>query len=124
MGGNCPEAALGKLTTHVLDTAVGIPAAGMAVRLLKADTREILQETRTGADGRCSSPLLEGKALARGRYILSFSVAEYFRARRIELADPPFLDIVEIAFGVADADASYHVPLLVSPWAYSAYRGS
>jgi 5-hydroxyisourate hydrolase len=126
-GHHAPEAAeadLGRLTTHVLDTAAGVPAAGMIVRLLKADTREIVREVRTNTDGRCESPLLEGEALARGRYVLLFSVADYFRARRADLADPPFLDVVEIAFGVGDADANYHVPLLVSPWAYSTYRGS
>jgi 5-hydroxyisourate hydrolase len=96
----------------------------MAIRLLKADTREIIRETRTNADGRCNSPLLEADTLTRGRYILSFSVADYFRARRADLPDPPFLEVVEIAFGVADANASYHIPLLVSPWAYSTYRGS
>jgi 5-hydroxyisourate hydrolase len=96
----------------------------MALRLLRANTRETVCEVRTNADGRCDRPLLEGAALARGTYILSFSAGDYFRARRVSLADPPFLDVVEIAFGIADPDASYHIPLLVSPWAYSTYRGS
>lgn len=115
---------MGKLTTHVLDTAAGLPAAGMAVRLLKAEGRQVISDDRTNADGRCNSPLLEGASMAAGRYILSFSVGDYFRARGAQLSDPPFLDVVDIAFGIADAGASYHVPLLVSPWAYSTYRGS
>ncbi len=119
---------MGKLTTHVLDTAAGIPAAGMRVCLLKAGAREAIREAireaQTNADGRCDAPLLEGGAMAPGKYVLAFSVGDYFRARRIETADPPFLDVVEIAFGIADANGHYHVPLLVSPWAYSTYRGS
>jgi 5-hydroxyisourate hydrolase len=118
------EADLGKLTTHVLDTAAGIPAAGMLIRLLKADTREAIREVRTNADGRCDGPLLEGEGLIQGKYVLAFSVGEYFRARGVETADPPFLDIVEVVFGLAETNAHYHVPLLVSPWAYSTYRGS
>jgi 5-hydroxyisourate hydrolase len=113
-----------KLTAHVLDTALGIPAARMTVRLLKAETRELIHEMRAHADGRGDAPLLEGKALVRGNYILSFSVADYFRDRRVELPDPPFFDVVEVAFGIADAAANHHAPLLVSPWAYSTYRGS
>lgn len=96
----------------------------MNIRLLDGETRALLRETRTNADGRCDGPMLEGAALAAGRYILSFGVSDYFRGREIDLPDPPFLDIVEIAFGIADAEAHYHVPLLVSPWAYSTYRGS
>jgi 5-hydroxyisourate hydrolase len=115
---------LGKLTTHVLDTAAGIPAAGMRVQLLKADTREAIREVRINADGRCDGPLLEGESLVQGKYVLAFSVGEYFRARQVEMASPPFLDVVEVTFGIAEADAHYHVPLLVSPWAYSTYRGS
>jgi 5-hydroxyisourate hydrolase len=115
---------LGKLTTHVLDTAAGIPAAGMLVRLLNADTRKTIREVRTNADGRCDAPLLEGGDLVQGKYVLAFSVGDYFQARGARTPNPPFLDIVEIAFGIAEANAHYHVPLLVSPWAYSTYRGS
>jgi len=115
---------LGKLTTHVLDTASGIPAAGMLVRLLNADTRKIIREAHTNADGRCDGPLLEGKDLVQGKYVLAFSVGGYFQTRGAEMANPPFLDVVEITFGIAEANAHYHVPLLVSPWAYSTYRGS
>jgi 5-hydroxyisourate hydrolase len=114
---------LGRLTTHVLNTAHGVPAAGMAVRLMDA-SRVVILETETNADGRCDAPLLEGPTYKPGKYIIAFSVAEYFREHGAELSEPPFLDVVEIAFGLADPNAHYHVPLLVSPWAYSTYRGS
>ncbi len=115
---------MGRLTTHVLDTAHGCPGAGIAVRLYADDGAEPLVEMRTNADGRCAAPLLEGAALKRGTYVLAFEAGAYFRARGIVLAEPPFLDVVRIAFGVADEDAHYHVPLLVSPYGYSTYRGS
>jgi 5-hydroxyisourate hydrolase len=115
--------ALGKLTTHVLDTAHGVPAAGVAVRLSCADG-SLLAEAITNADGRCDRPLLEGEALRAGRYVLDFAMADYFRARRVTLPEPPFLDHVVIAFAIADSAASYHIPLLVSPFGYSTYRGS
>jgi 5-hydroxyisourate hydrolase len=83
-----------------------------------------LVATRTNADGRCDLPLLEGDALLAGRYELRFYVGAYFSARGLRLPDPPFLDLVTLAFGIADPAAHYHVPLLVSPWAYSTYRGS
>ena len=113
---------MGKLTTHVLDTANGCPAAGMAVRLYH-DGQPILS-LQLNSDGRADAPLLQGEALTPGRYRLVFAVAEYFRARGVELPDPPFLDEVPLDFGIADADSHYHVPLLVSPWSYSTYRGS
>jgi 5-hydroxyisourate hydrolase len=115
---------LGRLTTHVLNTADGVPAAGMCVRLLTGGSRMMLGEFRTNADGRCDKPLMEGNELKRGSYVLAFSAGDYFRGRGDKLSDPPFLDVIEIAFNVADADGHYHVPLLVSPWAYSTYRGS
>ena len=117
---------MGKLTTHVLDISAGVPAAGMRIalqELLAASSRHIT-EARTNQDGRCASPLLEGSALRAGRYCLTFYVAEYFRAQGVVLPEPPFLDEVAIRFGIADASQSYHVPLLVSPWSYSTYRGS
>jgi len=116
---------MGKLTTHVLDIAAGSPAAGMRVELrcLSRPTVPSLAAL-TDADGRCSAPLLEGAALSQGRYSLTFHVAAYFRSLGMTLPDPPFLDEVVIAFGVADARQNYHVPLLVSPWSYSTYRGS
>jgi 5-hydroxyisourate hydrolase len=79
---------------------------------------------QTNADGRCAAPLLEGAAFRAGRYSLTFHVAAYFRSLEVALTEPPFLDEVVIAFGVADARRNYHVPLLVSPWSYSTYRGS
>ena len=121
---DCEKSALGKLTTHVLDTAFGAPAAGVAVRLFKAGALRPLVEALTNADGRCDRPLLEGEALSAGGYRLEFAIADYFRARGAALADPPFLDRVVIDFAVADASSHYHVPLLVSPFGYSTYRGS
>jgi 5-hydroxyisourate hydrolase len=117
---------MGKLTTHVLDVAAGIPAAGMRVELHDAASSppRLLAGTRTNHDGRCDGPLLEGSAFRTGRYSLTFHVAEYFRVRGVSLPDPPFLDEVVVKFGVADASANYHVPLLVSPWSHSTYRGS
>jgi len=106
------------LSTHVLDTTHGRPAGGIAVRLTTAEG-ETLFEGITNADGRC--PALP--ALAIGRYRLVFAVAAYFRAAGVALPDPPFLDVVAIDFGIAD-DGHYHVPLLVSPFGYSTYRGS
>jgi 5-hydroxyisourate hydrolase len=96
----------------------------MTLRLLRAGSREVLRESITNADGRCDSPLLEGEALVRGQYVLAFEAAAYFRQRGANLPDPPFLDVVELAFGVSSASSHYHVPLLVSPWSYSTYRGS
>lgn len=119
----------GYLTTHVLDTARGVPAAGMRVELWRVDAgggeqRELLAETRTNGEGRTDAPLLSGDAFASGTYELAFAVGEYFAASGPALPDPPFLDRVPIPFGVADPEAHYHVPLLVSPWAYSTYRGT
>lgn len=118
----------GYLTTHVLDTARGIPAAGMRVELWRVDTtgerRERLGEACTNGDGRVNGPLLDGEDFTTGAYELVFAVGEYFAGAHITLPRPPFLDRVPIRFGVADPDAHYHVPLLVSPWAYSTYRGS
>lgn len=115
---------MGRLTTHVLDTAHGIPASGMRVELRAAESGEQLAGLATGADGRTDAPLLQGAALRAGRYTLTFHVADYFRALGVALPDPPFLDIVRIDFGIADPAQHYHVPLLVSPWSYSTYRGS
>jgi 5-hydroxyisourate hydrolase len=117
---------MGHLTTHVLDTAHGRPAAGLAIELARAEASgyRTLCAVRTNADGRCDAPLLEGKALLAGRYRLSFDAAAYFAAQGVVLPDPPFLDRVTIDFGIADTAAHYHVPLLLSPWSYSTYRGS
>lgn len=115
---------MGRLTTHVLDTAHGRPAAGMSYALSRAGDAVPLVQGVTNADGRCDSPLLEGASLLPGGYTLRFDVAAYFRAAGVALPEPPFLDEVSIAFGIADASAHTHVPLLVSPWAYSTYRGN
>ena len=110
------------LTTHVLDTAGGKPAAGVAVRLLRGG--ETLVSASTNADGRCDSPLLAAGAMTPGAYRLEFDVGAYYRGLGVALPDPAFLDTVAIEFGIAEADAHYHVPLLVSPFGYSTYRGS
>jgi 5-hydroxyisourate hydrolase len=117
---------MGKLTTHVLDTAHGCPAAGMAVSLYRIDAAAAfrIKQIVLNDDGRADSPLLADASLVPGRYRLVFSVAAYFRARGAALAEPPFLDEVPLDFGIADAALHYHVPLLASPWSYSTYRGS
>jgi 5-hydroxyisourate hydrolase len=118
---------MGHLSTHVLDTAHGRPAAGMQVTLLRIDangqTQPIKRET-LNADGRASGPMLNAQEMAVGRYRLVFEVAPYFRACGVALPEPPFIDVVQLDFGIADATGHYHVPLLVSPWSYSTYRGS
>ncbi|MCL4712114.1 MAG: hydroxyisourate hydrolase [Pseudorhodoplanes sp.] len=115
---------MGRLTTHILDTAAGRPAAGVAVELYRLDgERALIARAMTNADGRLDAPLLEGRAFARGRYELVFHIGDYFRAHGIALADPPFVDLVPVRFGIGE-DAHYHVPLLVSPYGYSTYRGS
>ena len=117
---------MGKLTTHVLDTAHGMPGAGVAVSLhrLAGERSLLVKSVVTNADGRCDAPLLEGAALTAGRYRLVFAAGAYFAAKGLVLPDPPFVDDVVLDFGVADPGAHYHVPLLVSPWSYSTYRGS
>ena len=115
---------MSKLTTHILDTAHGRPAAGVLIELNKGVGGERIAITRSNADGRCDSPLLEGQAFVKGEYELVFHIGEYFRGLKVPLAEPAFLDRVVIRFGIADEAAHYHVPLLVSPWSYSTYRGS
>lgn len=117
---------MARLTTHVLDVAAGCPAAGMRVELhdASASPPRLLAEAQTNRDGRCDRPLLEGEALRAGRYALTFHVGEYFRARGVALPEPAFLEEVVVKFGIASPSESYHVPLIVSPWSYSTYRGS
>jgi 5-hydroxyisourate hydrolase len=117
---------MGKLTTHVLDTMNGCPAAGMSVALYRLDgeAAELLKSLTLNHDGRADKPLLEGDTLQAGRFRLVFEVAAYFKARGVSLPEPPFLDRVPLDFGLADTASHYHVPLLASPWAYSTYRGS
>ena len=112
------------LTTHVLDTAAGRPAAGLRLQLFRLDPssggRELLKEVITNADGRTDAPLLDEPVA--GVYEISFEVGEYFAGEGVP--DPPFLGRVPVRFGIADPSSHYHVPLLVSPWSYSTYRGS
>lgn len=119
---------MGRLSTHVLDVVSGGPARGVAVelrRLSPGGAMEPVAKAVTDADGRTHAPLLAGADLQAGAYELTFYVGDHFRAEGTPgLADPPFLDVVPIRFGVADPDGHYHVPLLVSPWSYSTYRGS
>ena len=110
------------LTTHVLDTMHGQPASGLSLRLSR--NGEHLVAAVTNLDGRVDKPLLAGEALKAGAYRLEFDVGEYFRDLGVHLPAPAFLETVVIDFGVADPAAHYHVPLLVSPFAYSTYRGS
>lgn len=116
---------MGKLTTHVLDTAHGCPGKGIALRLYKCGKKDVLLvKAKTNADGRCDAPLLSGADMKAGTYRLEFDTAAYFKSKGAKLAKTPFLDVVVIQFGIADAAAHYHVPLLVSPYGYSTYRGS
>lgn len=117
---------MGKLSTHVLDTMHGTPAQGVKLELyaLRGSSRERILQTHTNADGRCDQPLLQGQALKTGRYELVFYVGDYFAAKNVALPEPSFLDQVTINFGIADAAQNYHVPLVVTPWSYSTYRGS
>ena len=110
------------LTTHVLDTTHGRPAEGVSLRLIRDG--DLLVETVTNADGRCDAPLLTAETIATGAYRLEFEVGAYFRAVGVNLPEPAFLETVVIDFGIADTAAHYHVPLLVSPFGYSTYRGS
>ncbi len=115
---------MGRLTTHVLDTAHGQPAAGVIIELYRLDEPPRLVKTVvTNADGRTHEPLLAGEAFAVGRWELVFHVGDYFKRCGVQTTQPDFLDTVPIRVGLA-ADAHYHVPLLVSPWSYSTYRGS
>jgi 5-hydroxyisourate hydrolase len=116
----------GRLTTHVLDTAHGEPGAGVEPRLYRraGATYELLKSAVTNADGRCDEPLLSGAMMAAGAYRLVFAAGAYFRRRGTVVSNPPFVDDVTLDFGIADTQAHYHVPLLVSPWSYSTYRGS
>lgn len=117
---------MGRLTTHVLDTAHGKPAAGVLIWLYRIEAsgaRLRLAAFTTNADGRCDQPLLEGAAFVVGTYELEFHVGDYFAQAGVIQAEPKFLDIVTVRFGIA-ADQHYHVPLLISPFAYSTYRGS
>lgn len=114
------------LSTHVLDTMHGTPAAGMAVSLYttQGESAVLVRSFTLNADGRSDAPLYDNQSLKTGTYRLVFDVAGYFKARGVTLPEPNFLNRVALDFGIAHTDQHYHVPLLVSPWSYSTYRGS
>ena len=110
------------LTTHILDTMHGRPAAGVTLRLKRGG--EVVAQALTNVDGRCDAPLLTAETATPGAYRLEFDIGDYYREFGVKLPEPAFLDVVAIEFGIADPKAHYHVPLLVSPYGYSTYRGS
>lgn len=116
----------GRLTTHVLDTARGSPAAGMVIELVRIEgiDHHLIKTVSTNADGRVDAPLLSGAELGRGVYELRFHAGDYLRSAGGKLPEPAFLDLIPIRFGIADTAAHYHVPLLISAYGYSTYRGS
>lgn len=116
----------GRLSTHVLDTFHGRPAAGMAIALYEvgASARGLLLQAVTNADGRTEAPLMADAPLRIGTYELQFSVGAYFKSAGVAVTDPPFLDLVPVRFSIAEAEGHYHVPLVTTPWSYSTYRGS
>jgi 5-hydroxyisourate hydrolase len=116
---------MGQLTTHVLDTSAGLPASGIRIEVheLEPAGPKLLACAVTGKDGRCAGPLIAGEAFRAGRYALTFYVAEYFRARGVGLPVPAFIEDAVIRIGIAHPGEHYHVPLLVTPWSYSVYRG-
>jgi 5-hydroxyisourate hydrolase len=118
----------GKLTTHVLDTAQGCPAANLSIELWSIQSqsgeKRLLKTIHTNADGRTDAPMLSESEMQIGVYELVFAVGAYFAGQPVKTDDPAFLDRIPLQFGIADPHAHYHVPLLVSPWAYSTYRGS
>lgn len=117
---------MGKLSTHVLDITQGRPATGVSLALYAVEgaERTLLCSAVTNRDGRCDAPLLEGEQMRAGRYELVFAAGDYFAQQGMQSPEPRFIDSVTIAFGIASPDQNYHVPLVVSPWAYSTYRGS
>jgi 2-oxo-4-hydroxy-4-carboxy-5-ureidoimidazoline decarboxylase len=116
----------GRLSTHVLDTHRGKPAEGVAFELhaLSVTGSEPVTGGATNADGRTDAPLIAGRPLPIGVYELRFAAGDYFKARGVPLSDPPFLDVVPLRFSIAEPEGHYHVPLVVTPWSYSTYRGS
>ena len=117
---------MGRLTTHVLDTALGRPAAGLKIELfrLSLDSRDLIAEAVTNADGRTDAPMLAGDAFRAGTYELVFHAGPYLDETAPSLPSPKFLSDIPLRFGIADEEAHYHVPLLLSPFGYSTYRGS
>ncbi|NKQ11926.1 hydroxyisourate hydrolase [Pseudomonas sp. SST3] len=117
---------MGRLTTHVLDAAHGCPGSDIRVELYRVEGEHLERITtrQTNADGRCDSPLLEGDDYRSGVYQLQFSAGDYYRSRGVQLPEPAFLDVVVLRFGISAEQDHYHVPLLISPYSYSTYRGS
>ncbi len=118
--------AAGRLTTHVLDTMAGRPGSDLTIELFRVESGKpvLIKAVQTNADGRCDAPLLAGAEMVPGTYELVFHVGSYFRRLGVVLPDPAFLDSVPVRFGIADSAQHYHVPLLISPYSYSTYRGS
>jgi len=117
---------MGRLTTHVLDAAHGCPGASIVVELFRVQGNEmtLIATALTNSDGRLDAPILQGDDYRSGVYQLQFSAGDYYRAKGVELAAPAFLDVVVLRFGIAEQQEHYHVPLLISPYSYSTYRGS
>ena len=117
---------MGRLTTHVLDAAHGCPGSALKIELYRVEgaQMELLATTLTNHDGRCDAPVLQGEDYRSGVYQLHFHAGDYYRARGVSLPEPAFLDVIPIRFGISDTTAHYHVPLLLSPYGYSTYRGS
>ena len=117
---------MGRLSTHVLDTMRGVPAHGVIIELhlIQPGQRRLLVQTETNPDGRCNEPLLEGDGLQVGTYELAFHAGDYFARLGVSGSEPRFVDVVVLRFGVANPAENYHVPLLVTPWSWTTYRGS
>ncbi len=117
---------MGRLTTHVLDTAQGRPGQGIRIEVLRleGERRTPLKTVTTNDDGRCDAPILEGGDFQIGEYELVFHAGDYLREQGVAASEPLFLDVIPLRFGVSDASQHYHVPLLLSPYGYSTYRGS
>ncbi|MGU3539264.1 2-oxo-4-hydroxy-4-carboxy-5-ureidoimidazoline decarboxylase [Methylobacterium sp. A54F] len=125
--GEGPLKVTGRISTHVLDTVRGGPAAGVAVELaeiVSETERAVVARTVTNADGRTDAPLIGGRPVPIGTYEIRFGLGDHYRRAGLDLPEPPFLDIVSLRFGVADPEGHYHVPLVASPWSYQTYRGS
>jgi 5-hydroxyisourate hydrolase len=117
---------MARISTHVIDVSRGVPAQGIAVELhlIQGAERRLVAAVTTNADGRTDAPLVSGETIDAGIYELTFHAADYFHRTGVALTDPPFLGVVIVRLGLADAHRNYHVPLLLSPYGYSTYRGS
>ena len=117
---------MARLTTHVLDTSRGVPARGVVIDLdaFERDSKQRIRTAATNADGRIDQPLIAGERIPTGVYELTFHAGDYFRNSGLSLSEPAFLDLIVIRFGISDPAGNYHIPLLLSPFGYSTYRGS